>query len=162
MSSMERMRRASGLSLESQHTSFNQDEDMQLQTSMEFTDGGSLQYKGFKINVPCPLICIPSFALAAKLSEMRLVQDRGVQMSPEGPAPMSGISLSDLKFGEILGKGSSAAVRKVSASSLLMPPNRQWAEKARGAGDCHRRRWAERRAAAHHAGCQGERTGVCA
>eukprot|EP00288_Rhodomonas_lens_P014491 CAMPEP_0177700776 /NCGR_PEP_ID=MMETSP0484_2-20121128/6269_1 /TAXON_ID=354590 /ORGANISM="Rhodomonas lens, Strain RHODO" /LENGTH=298 /DNA_ID=CAMNT_0019211987 /DNA_START=279 /DNA_END=1172 /DNA_ORIENTATION=- len=87
---MERMRRASGLSLESQHTSFNQDEDMQLQTSMEFTDGGSLQYKGFKIN------------------------DRGVQMSPEGPAPMSGISLSDLKFGEILGKGSSAAVRKAT------------------------------------------------
>lgn len=124
---MERMRRASGLSLEA-HSSFNHDDTMQLQTSMEFTEGGSLEYKGFKINVGItPLtdryhlmgknLSVWSFAAKVRLwcalTRGCLWQDKGVQMSPEGTAPMSGITLSDLCFGEVLGKGSSATVKKV-------------------------------------------------
>lgn len=51
-----------------------------MQASMEFTAGGSLEYKGYKIN------------------------GQGVQISPDRPGPISPIRMSDMQLGCILGK----------------------------------------------------------
>mmetsp|Transcript_10970 Transcript_10970/g.26887 ORF Transcript_10970/g.26887 Transcript_10970/m.26887 type:complete len:362 (+) Transcript_10970:36-1121(+) len=59
-----------------------------LQTSMEFTAGGSLSYKGYKIN------------------------GQGVQLSPDRPGPISPIRMADLRLLDVLGKGASSVVKK--------------------------------------------------
>jgi hypothetical protein len=51
-----------------------------MQSSMEFTAGGSLEYKGFKINTG------------------------GVQHSPDRMGPVSTFQLSDVRFLNVLGR----------------------------------------------------------
>ena len=51
-----------------------------MESSMEFTSGGSLEYKGYKIN------------------------QNGVQSSPDRMGPISTFHLSDVRFLDVLGR----------------------------------------------------------
>jgi hypothetical protein len=79
-----------GLLTSADGTSF---EAHEMGSSLQFTEGGSMMYKGF------------------------VISDKGVQTSPDGPAPASGITTADITFQEEIGRGASSTVYRALVPS---------------------------------------------
>ena len=67
--------------------------DQRMESSVEFTDTGSLLHKGYKIG------------------------DKGLHTAPDGPVPPSGISTADIQFHEEIGQGASSTVYRAMVPS---------------------------------------------
>ena len=64
-----------------------------MASSLQFTDNGSMLYRGYKIG------------------------DSGVQVSPDGPGPSSGLTTADFAFQEEIGRGASSTVYRALVPS---------------------------------------------